>query len=321
MVSLPTSPVELRHQIFSELDGTILFLSVRDVCRQFRAVVDTHYRCTFNLTSISKPDFHRLLRVIHPENVTGLTLCDRGRTPGQVGLLLSLVDIHLFTRIRSLTLLDTDEQRLCSFLQYASKCSLTSLILHSSIDYFMELKQILEHLSSIIEQPSLRHLELRDATLSKMIDQCQWSVQCKLRYLRIVVDQQNLVPRMIDRSPDLETLVLDYKSALLRRSNYIPEGWLSASCPRLTSLTLSNCPLQIDDFQRLLSQTPSLRHLKLIHPSRDLINGSRWEDLIKTKLLFLNKFEFYARFSCRGLDEENPESVSNELMVSFRTPF
>ena len=81
MASLPTLPVEILHRIFSELDGTTVFLSVRKVCRQLREATKTHHRYELDLTSLSKPDFHRLFNLIHPEYVTGLALSDGEMTP------------------------------------------------------------------------------------------------------------------------------------------------------------------------------------------------------------------------------------------------
>ena len=60
MASLPTLPVAVLLRIFSELDGTTVFVSVRDVCQQLRAVVNTHHWYELDLTLLSKPDFHRL---------------------------------------------------------------------------------------------------------------------------------------------------------------------------------------------------------------------------------------------------------------------
>ena len=82
VASLPTLPMEILHRIFNELDGTTLFLSVRDVCRSFRAAVDTHHRYALDCAPLSKPDFHQLVRVIRPEFTIALTLSDGERTPG-----------------------------------------------------------------------------------------------------------------------------------------------------------------------------------------------------------------------------------------------
>jgi hypothetical protein len=210
---------------------------------------------------------------------------------------------------------------LCSFLKLANSCSLTSLIFHSRLQHFIESAQIIEHLSSIIGQPSLVRLGLRDDRLSRMMDRCQWPVQCKLRYLRMQGDTGKTVSRMINRLPDLETLALYNRSESLIRFSCGPEDWFSASCPRLTSLTLLSFSLDTDELQSAFSHTSSLRHLKIITSSHDLINGSRWEQLIKTQLLFLNKFEFYARSDCCSPEENNPEVVLNEMIAPFRTPF
>ena len=98
-------PVEVLHLIFDELDGATLFLSVREVCRSLRAAVESHHRYALDFTALSKPDFHRLMRVVLPERVTDLSLSDGEMTPGQIAVFLSLFDIGLFARRRSLTLL------------------------------------------------------------------------------------------------------------------------------------------------------------------------------------------------------------------------
>lgn len=132
VASLLTSPVEILHRIFNELNGTSLFLSVRDVCQQLRSTVDDYHHLALDLTCLSKPDFHRLFTFIRPECVTSLSLSDGGTTPGQIGVFLSLVDIRYFTRLRSLTLLNIGWQHLCFFLDNIRTFSLTSLVIHST---------------------------------------------------------------------------------------------------------------------------------------------------------------------------------------------
>jgi hypothetical protein len=182
---LLTLPVEMIHRIFNELDGTTLFLSVRNVCQQLRTAVDTHQRYALDLTSISKPDFHRLVRVIRPERVTGLKLTNAELTPGLIGVLLSCVDIGLFTRLRSLTALNMNREELFILLDHAERCSLTSLVLFLMLRDFVDHEQIVRQLAAIIEQPTLVHIELRDGNLSKMMDHFQWPIQCKVRYLEM----------------------------------------------------------------------------------------------------------------------------------------
>jgi hypothetical protein len=98
------------------------------------------------------------------------------------------------------------------------------------------------------------------------------------------------ISKMIATSLDLETLVIEgvpSKYWYMFASHPL-EQWFCTSCPQLTSLTLSGIIMQMDGIQSALSQTPSLRHLKIVADSFDIIDGYKWEDFIKTKLPALN---------------------------------
>ena len=129
-----------------------------------------------------------------------------------------------------------------------------------------------------------------------------------------------MLSRMIDRLPHLETLVLDNVSNSFLHVRDAAEDWFSSTCPRLTSLTLSSVSMQMDELQSLFSQTPSLRHLKVVIRSHDMTDGSRWEEIIKSQLPELNKLEFYTNFSHCLSENESAESLLNEMIVPFRSP-
>ena len=158
-MTLSTLPVKILHQIFEHLDETTFLLSVRNVCQRLRATVDTYNRYKLDLRSISKRDFRRLLRVIHPECVTVLSLSNAHETPGQISVFQSLIDIGLFTQLRSLTLLGLSGQELSPFLEHARRCSLTSLTLDSEGHKVGEEQRIAQHLSAIIGQPTFFRLQ------------------------------------------------------------------------------------------------------------------------------------------------------------------
>jgi hypothetical protein len=200
------------HRIFDELDGATILLSVRAVCQPLRAATDNYDRYVLDFTSTSKPDFHRLLPRIHPDCVTGLSLSDSEMTKGQIGLFLSLVDIGRFIRLRSLTLLNIDTEELCSFLQHARGCSVTSLILRSGLSECLkedEEEEILQHLSSIIAQPSLLCFVLFTDDVSDLIEKPELTVQCKLRHLRTTPSRGKTVSKMITASSGLEILTIE----------------------------------------------------------------------------------------------------------------
>jgi hypothetical protein len=323
--SLSLLPVEILHHIFNELDGTTLFLTVRNVCQSLRAAVKSHHQYALDFTSVSKPDFRRLLRLIRPECVTGLSFSDeQTMTPGQIDLFLSLVNIDLFTRLRSLSLPNIDGQDIRLLLDHVNKCPLTTLMLHktSSIN-ISEKRVIARRLASIIAQPSFLHLELSlGEDQSSLIEEVKWPVPCKLRYLRISWGMTIALPKIIAGLPELETLVLEHERPYFLSSSHLNgEDFLSTSSSRLTSLTLSHCCLEMDEVQSVLSQTPSLRHVKVVISPIYMTDGSRWEQLIKSKLHFLNKFEFYTRFNQLRFPKETEKSILNEMIASSSTPF
>ena len=316
-------PLEMVYRVFDELDGTTLFFSVRNVCQLLRVAVGTYDQNALDFTSLSKPDFHRLLRAVSPESVTGLSLSDGAMTPGQIGLFFSLVDLGLFTRLRSLTLAHIEWRDPSSFLEHVTKCSLTSLILHLPSYRYWQHEQIAQRISSIIAQPNLRRLELLlDQHQSSLINEFKWPVPCKLRYLKIKYQSSTRVDEIITASPELETLVLENEeSDLFRPFHHLGQGLLSTPFPRLTSLTLLNCSLHMDAVHSLLSQVPYLRHFKLVTYPFYMMETFGWEELIKTKLLFLNKFEFYTRFFYDQSMGKTGKCPPNELIALFKTPF
>jgi hypothetical protein len=53
-----------------------------------------------------------------------------------------------------------------------------------------------------------------------------------------------------------------------------------------------------------------------------MMDGAQWEELIKTKVPTLNKFEFHMDFAYyQPTEDDTPESSFNALMAPFHTPF
>jgi hypothetical protein len=318
--SLPTLPVEMLHRIFDELDATTIIWSVRNVCKQLKATTDTYNRYTLDLTSMFKNGFHRLFDAIRPGNITALILIGREATPIQIDLFRSLVDIDLFTRLRSLTLLNVDGACLSLVLRYARSCSLTSLTLCSQFKVSAVEREIFEHLSSIIGQPTLVRLGLLAYDLSMLMDLLEWPGRFELRYLRKVCDTQRPISKILDRFPNLETFVLDEGLKRVFSSSPVAEVF-SSVYSRLISLTISHRFDLINSVQSLLSHTPSLIYLKITATHNSMIDWFHWEDLIKTKLPALRKFELH-EISRQYLSAgETVETMLNRVVAPFRTPF
>lgn len=320
-VTLRTLPVEILHQIFDDLDAKTVFLSVRDVCQRLRATVDVYQSYELDLTSLSKPDFHRLLRVIRLEWVAVLSVSNANLTPGQIGVFRSLIDIDLFTRLRSLTLLKISGRDLCPLLEHVRRCSLTSLTIDSKWCDPKEQQQIAQCLSSIIDQPAFLRLQLLSEGLCRLIDQLEWPVHCKLKYLTMTFFTKNQVFEILFHAANLQTLVLGTRiQSMVNNRNSGAEISLTPYS-RLTSLIMSSRWQLTDTILSLLSFTPCLRHLKIVSTDVNWLAGSRCEELIKSKLPALSKLQFYSSSHLRRSEEETEESTLNRLMSPFRTSF
>jgi len=90
----------------------------------------------------------------------------------------------------------------------------------------------------------------------------------------------------------------------------------------VTSLTLRDTNRSMTQLESLLPLTPSLVELKLINsPStpNSLIDGFRWETLIKTKFSVLNRFQFVFHQLFLRIYECSADVES--LIIPFRTSF
>lgn len=90
---------------------------------------------------------------------------------------------------------------------------------------------------------------------------------------------------------------------------------------QLTSLTIGNCQMSMEDLEYLLALTPSLVHLRLVSYRSTLDSifvASNWEELIQENLPLLNKFQFF--FTC-NIDKFNDVDNFDSLILSFQSPF
>ena len=93
-------------------------------------MASTYNRYIFDFKSISKPTFHLLCRLINPQNIISLTLCDNEYTPNQVALFISLVRLQQMTRLHSMTFLGIEEFQLNKILKHINRTSFTSFSLN-----------------------------------------------------------------------------------------------------------------------------------------------------------------------------------------------
>ncbi len=315
--SLLTLPVEILYHIIDYLDTPVIILSLSNVCTYFRAISNTYNRYRLDFNSISKPDFHRICRLIEPENILSLTLSDDNKTPGQIRLFLSLFNIDQFTRLFSLTLLGVNNDDLSRILYLNITSTLTSLAINWR-EANCPTSITMNLLSPILSRLNLQKLELK--TESYAIEEMLWPVQYTLKHLTLMYITQKQYCTILRQTPNLRTLVLNHCSM-----HKIDEDMVTLSdsvlYEQLTSLILIDSRMSMIGLTSILILIPSLTYLKIIcsPDSFDTIaDGFRWEQFIRANLLFLCKFEFF--FTNIYNVYYSPKDI--QLLISrFQTPF
>ncbi|CAF3200229.1 unnamed protein product [Rotaria sp. Silwood2] len=307
--SIETLPVEILHRIFDNLDAQIILYSIRPLSKLFRSVVNTYNRYVLEFNLISKSCFYFFCRLIHPQNIISLTLSNNEQTSVQIDLFISLVHLRQITRLRSLTLLQISEDQLNYILK---RINLNLLITFSfSIRKYDDRRRAttITPLSSIIAQSTLRKLEFN--TFDSM-PKISWPIDGITEYLttnnRINIDD---LCKIFQCSPHLHMLIM----------NEIPAGVINnvtSTCFRqLTSLTMQDLRVTIDELESFLLLTSSLVYLKLIG-GEEMLDGKRWEQFIQINLPQLDKFEFYFT------EWKSTKQTLTDLeliIASFQTPF
>ncbi|CAF3586915.1 unnamed protein product [Rotaria sp. Silwood1] len=309
-LSLDSLPAETIYQILDLLHCETIFISFANVCRRFRSIIQTYHRCHIDFSSISKSNFHIICRIVRPENVVSLILSDDEKTPGQIGLFLSFLNINTFRQLRHLTLMKIAAADLMKISRRLKLCSLISFTIDTRGRH---IKLPVKMITCVIEQPSLCKMNL--ITMGPVLDKISWPMNCPLQHLKIQTCTKKQYLTIIDRLPHLKTLdiALYDVHATVSTSSTIHRS--------LVTLTLNIGSMPMVRLESLLLLTPSLVHLKLVSHNGDLdlmSNSSRWEEFIQLALPELEKFEFFFSVAHRRqaflLDIE-------PLIEPFRRPF
>lgn len=315
IASLQALPVEILQHILDDLDAHTILFSFRNICRQFRAIVNNYNRYILNFQSISKPDFDLVCHLIDPCRVTSLILSENDETFDQIKLFLSHFNLRQFNRLRSLSLFIKEEEQLKTIVERFNIRSLESFSLKIEKSDDRRKTTTAKLLSLIIARSNLSKLELyiQEGRFEKIL----WPDQCSIKHLRIdniiSFDQICIILRCLLH---LKTLILNSVSTFNLNQNALNSS-LPIPFRQLTSLTFDKMNTTLDDLELFLSLTPSLIHLKLIGYG-NYCNGNRWENFIRLNLPLLRKFEFFF-YEVKNiqLDHSNIELI----IASFQTPF
>ncbi len=288
---------EVVHIILDNLDTSEIFYSLYNVCRRLNGILFSYNHYKLDFSSMSRSKFNFFINIIETKNIISLSLSDDDRTPGQIGLFLSLINIKELRRLRSLILLQVEERHLLIFLENVFLDNLCSLTIkwRRGARYRDNGIQILTRLSSIISQPNLRYLDLNLWIYE--IKNLSWPTDSTLRYVRIDECSFSEYCLILRHSPYLKTFVINNSSMYDVDYIFSSPSFVRPSYDQLFSLSLENIRnIRMITLTSFLSVTPSLVHLKLIGSGSltdNAFDGSQWETFLEQDLYFLEKFQFF----------------------------
>ena len=101
-------PLDMHFMIFNYLWAHEILYSFLNISNYLNSILLSYKKYMINFESISKSNFDFICRYMRPEQVISLILSDKHDTPNQSELFESLFSIEQFTHLRSLKLIELD---------------------------------------------------------------------------------------------------------------------------------------------------------------------------------------------------------------------
>ena len=313
--SLLTLPTELLFHILNHLDACFIIFSVRPVCQRLYAISAIYDQYELDLDSIPESYLGRISRIVQPENITSLILNSRSDRSTQVKLVFSRFEISRMTRLRSITL-----GKLSQWIDYEllNQLVISDLVSLNIDTHGIYANRALAFLSKVMTQPTLCKLNLMESDYR--IEEMSWLNSFSIVHLTLKSCSLKEYNTILQRLPRLRTIVM--AQLIMQRSNELITSYsASTQYTQLMSLVIGNSSLSMNDFELVLSLTPSLVRLKLISyrvKLDSILDGSDWERLIQIKLPDLKTFQFFFSYNLQKGDDAKDLDL---LVDRFRTPF
>ncbi|CAF2138775.1 unnamed protein product [Rotaria magnacalcarata] len=309
-MSLLTLPTEIVYRILDHLSIYSTLISLRRVCKRLHTITDTYDRYELDLSSIPESKIKLIASIIRPENIISLILTQNTSRKTIFDLFFLHFKIHEFPQLRSLTLSGVTANDLNRILQALATCRLSSLSIHICEKWNHEIGSFAK---SLVTRFDLRKLILKYS--KELIGNISWPYNCNLNYLSLEKCTYSQYQLILGNLPYLKTLII--RDCIIRDHNEMIVTFYS----HLSSLTINDCHLSVNDIEFLLAQTPSLVYLKLGSRREvfdSIFDGSSWEKFIIANISSLKKFEFLFSYT---LKNNNAMPNINSHIDSFRTPF
>ena len=193
MSSFDDLPSAILQSIFDyfwahELIEAFLHVNVRITKTLF-----SYHRYHLNFRSISKRQFEKICAVIRADHIESLILSDDDSTVGQTGLFFSLFPLDHFVRLRSIELIETDEDIQLNFFSVPLErliISINCTDLHQRFPgiSFLHLRHLSLGFCSLVDYRTIldQSISLRSLKVSLSVSNCS--------AFDFVADQQRAKP-------------------------------------------------------------------------------------------------------------------------------
>lgn len=268
MMIFESLPNDLLLYCFEYLNAPDMFYAFEQLNSRFYRLIRT-IPLSLNFEDVHKSIFDRFCQKMldDPEiqqQVYSLKLSNE-QTPIQIQAFCTYFSLAEFTRLRSLALIEVKQNNV------------------------EQLSAILPSLSQLTRLQLIPSLMVMDALLDKL-PKCRQIIP--LTKLSVKFGRLNQFYRLLLHMPLLRCLTISngfqYESV-----SPVEIDLLQGHVNHLTHLVVSNCMFDTDNLIHTIAQMVSLRNLTVsVYDNSDIINASRWQQLITSSLPHLSVFRF-----------------------------
>jgi hypothetical protein len=250
------------------------------------------------------------------DSIRTLHLSDHEETPIQIKLFLSYSpSFDRFTQLRSLSISNLRSYQILIKImnQFHQLYHLTHLnFFHCFLqDDQVDFQWIVNHIWSL---PKLIHCTIGIGTKGQGSFSTPTKISSTLQYVSIekMPIKLNQINRLFECTPGLKCLSISI-------SSFVDNDYVPSPLPTLTDLSI-NSPFACNasNMVTLLQNTPNIHRLN-IDLSTELVDGNRWEEIIRNHLPKLEVFQLKMKVALPML--QDIQARVDTLINSFETPF
>ncbi|CAF4088314.1 unnamed protein product [Adineta steineri] len=303
-------PIEIFHIIFDYFWAHEILHSFNNISNYLNSILSNYNRYLINFESIRKSHFDLVCRSIRPEQVITLILSDKIETVNQSQLFQSLFSIEQFTHLRTLKLIELDDDGE-SFLSSLYKMpKLLSLQINTNINVPL-IKRLPSLETFIINIPSGIHFDL-DPSISM--------IQFKqLRHLTLSNCSCRQLQKIFDQAIQLTSLKISFtflvSDELHAFVNFHQEKTRLSALVSLNLFVNGGGRTMMRSYvERFLAPLQRLRRLELVIPygaENSFLDADQWERFLSNHLPRLSTFNFNI----------TPYSSGTNVIDQYRRPF